>query len=260
MSKWRSVWREAIRASGLLAVGSPEGGFEFRQLLEEYPSDAMIFYERGEAYEYLATSSHKSDKVHEYLEQLALAESDYKLAKERLVEPHWIQAAEDALASVVCSRNGCPGPRARFLRYHMHRLHQLPQLPHDVRADAMSAVARFDSEPRLATADLGVCLERLVWIRVQQAHLGCSPREDLAELVKCLAGHVPDRITTSLDQARVLRNDAMHARQATDKTHFEPILNLFLGIATWFCESQVARRPFAGGDNRSKVKESGRWR
>ena len=83
MPEPRNIWMQAIRASQELALDKRKGESVFIQLLHTNPKDGMIYYERGEAYEYLG--------------EYSLAESDYTAASEfffqnigaRLHVKHW---------------------------------------------------------------------------------------------------------------------------------------------------------------------------
>jgi len=145
MSQFRKVWADAILANQQLAFNRSKGEVAFKHLFEVYPNDGMVYYERGEAYEYL--------KV------LDRAESDYRTAEGLFPLKHWKAIAREGLARIQHFRQPSSGqskPPDDTQAALIHRLHSVPQLAHDIRVDAFSAIQKFDSEPHFAAAQLRV--------------------------------------------------------------------------------------------------------
>ncbi len=230
MAEWRTIWRKAISANALLALNDPEGEAEFRRLLEKYNNDPMVYYERGEAYE--------------YLKAFDLAESDYTFAAEHLIEPQWRKVAQDALASVRYQKEASrasPPPTQSDRRKRVHLLHELPQLPHEVRADAISAAARLDSEPRLAAIEFRSCLEQLLWVVVDQRWENPDRSWGLDMLVKLLKGTIPNDTYPNATTVQQLGNEATHPH-GKEPVDFMPVFPAFREVAKWFCASKWSGR------------------
>lgn len=52
MSRWGPIMAEAEEAKSIMIRNLEEGEIKFKSLLAEYPTDGMVYFKRGEAYEY----------------------------------------------------------------------------------------------------------------------------------------------------------------------------------------------------------------
>jgi tetratricopeptide (TPR) repeat protein len=152
MSLFRKVWAEAIAANQELALNRSRGEAQFQHLLEKCPDDGMVYYERGEAYE--------------YLKDFEKAESDYRIAESLFPLKHWKAIAREGLARVQYQKQspaGQPRPPKDTQTAIIHRIHTVPQLPHEMRVDALSAgmakVACGRSESQVRARHNAVCAD-----------------------------------------------------------------------------------------------------
>lgn len=221
MSKFRDIWAQAILAGQQMMRNPQLGDRPFGQLLSKYPQDGMIFYERGEAFE--------------YLNELERAERDYAEAERLLPLPHWKLVARRALARVQGSR--CPEDiRAgeQSLQWKaFHDVHAVPHAPHKVRVRALSALARIDSELRSALTDLRSCLEELVVCRLRRAHTvlpsDLEGKIRLAELSRI----APANIVENMHQLRQIGNSATHTGGTLESRDVDSAIRALVLILRW---------------------------
>lgn len=214
----------------MLARNRAKGEAEFERLLKKYGNDPMIFYERGEAYD--------------CLDELDRAESDYKVAEQGLKEPHWQRVASEALNDILYRKHvSAVPPSPHLLRVRIHALHALPQLPDEARADAISAVARLDTEPHLAASELRSSLELLVWQLLERAAPPCPDDAELFPMIGRLEREhiVPGEVIDRMHDVRKLGNKAIHRHSDADPVDFRAILEPFMEVARWYCSSQWAQ-------------------
>jgi len=154
MSEFREIWAQAIQAGQEMTLTPAAGDRPFEKLLKGRARDGMVFYERGEAYE--------------YLNKLESAERDYAKAERLLPLEHWKEVARRSLLRVRYkhSRAGV-GPGAHLQWDAFHDVHTLPRLQHKLRVRALSALARIDSEVDSALTDLRSCLEEVLVEQLQ---------------------------------------------------------------------------------------------
>jgi tetratricopeptide (TPR) repeat protein len=84
----------------------------FAELLRRYPDDGIVFYERGEAFE--------------YSEDLQRAREDYERAEELLPLPHWKTIARMAIQRVTVPESFKTAP-PQWLAFH--DVHETPEAP-----------------------------------------------------------------------------------------------------------------------------------
>lgn len=194
MSKWRDIWARAIEANQQFAANRLKGEGEFKKLLQTYPNDGMIHYSRGEAYE--------------YIKSFDLALADYEKAEGLFPIPHWKEVARIATDRVNHKKSGLPAPAQPIIWSTFHRVYAAPHIPHRIRVDALSAIARFDSEPHLSAAQLRSCLEELVIYLLDKASVNYSDKKWLEERIALLEtlGLVTPTIATLMDKVRDLGN------------------------------------------------------
>lgn len=75
MSLHRKVWYKAVEANQIYQSDQKEGEEKFEELLEKYPDDGMVYYEKAEAYETMGL--------------LNIAKKNYSKAYENFPLPHW---------------------------------------------------------------------------------------------------------------------------------------------------------------------------
>jgi len=231
MSVFRDIWAKAILASQELALNRAKGEAAFGKLLETYPNDGMVYYEWGEAYE--------------YLKLFDLAESSYKAAEEFFPIPHWKAVAREGLARV---RHKKQSPRAELSKENLwtifHRIHAVPQIPHKVRVDALSAIARFDSEPHVTAAQLRSCLEELVITLLDKAHISYADAKTLESRIALLEslGIVSPSVATRMDKVRDLGNKGTHPEKRRKHVNFRPIISDFADVIEAIGASRIMQR------------------
>jgi hypothetical protein len=199
-------------------VTAPDKGeTEFKTLIGKYPNDGMVYYSRGEGYECLG------------LLESALA--DYRTAERLMPAPHWREVAKLAADRVqqkrVSLRYRSPNP----VWEAFHRIYGASTIPHRVRVDALSAVARFEAEPHLSAAALRSCLEDLVLGLLKETSAHCAEKnlEDRIDLLRSL-GLVSPELATKMHKLRDLGNKAVHPELRVG-VDFSPVLRYFSEIA-----------------------------
>lgn len=228
MSRWRDVWRQSVYAYSTLCADRTEGEKQFERLLAKYSSDPMIVYERAEAYEHIG--------------QLEWARTDYADAAERFVEPHWSDIARLGLEQVKGRpQAGAISASSRQLRERIHALHSFPRLPTNVLADALSCVARIDSEPHLAAMNLRAALEQLAWKALGLSGVAVDDGAELCELIHQLEENklVSAATRAQMHVVRIIGNRAAHGCEIPeDKSRDQ--LRSFLAVADWYCRGAWA--------------------
>ena len=131
---WHKTWEKAIRANSWLALGLPGGEDSFTKLLKVHGKDGIVYYERGQAYEFLGKRS--------------LAEPDYDQAREHFPLAHWKDVAREALDRIGCKEAIVPS-KTKGISFETisHRIHAVPEIPHLARVCALFSAARIDSQP-----------------------------------------------------------------------------------------------------------------
>ena len=86
MSRWREIMAEAEEAKSIMIRNLEEGEIKFKSLLAEYPTDGMVYFKRGEAYEYHG--------------EIKKAKSDYQQAHELFPMPEWQNRASEGISKV----------------------------------------------------------------------------------------------------------------------------------------------------------------
>jgi len=222
MSEPRSVWMQAIRANRELALNKRKGEAAFGELLQTYPKDGMVYYERGEAYE--------------YLKEYALAESDYKTASEFLFAEHWREVARQALVRIHGIQQSGIAKQPQDMKWRLfHTIHSLPYLDHEIRADSISALIRLDSEPHSTALLLRTCLESLVLILLDTNNIKYSDFDDLERLIALLEEFrvVSSPMRQQMDEIRRLGNKAAHPRKRRYIRSYTPSATAFIEVAVW---------------------------
>ena len=220
MSAWRQIWAEAVLANREFALNRAKGEMAFKQLLEAYPDDGMVYYERGEAYE--------------YLKEFDLAESAYIAAEKLFPVPHWKAVAREGINRIQRKRQN-PSESDRQWSV-LHRIHAVPQIPHEVRLNAIFAIARFDAEPKMAAGQLRACLEELVVTLLDNVHIEHSDIRDLGQLTHLLsqAFAIPSLLVEKMDTVRDLGNKGLHVKARKKRVvNFSPSASEFADIVEW---------------------------
>jgi tetratricopeptide (TPR) repeat protein len=224
MSTWRKIWTEAISANHELCLNRSKGESAFRRLLEAHPDDGMIYYERAEAYE--------------YLNELDAAEADYKTAEKYFPVMHWKTVAREGIARIQLKKQAAKAASTlpNDTQWGIfHRVHAVPQIPHEIRVDALSAIARFDSEPHIAAAQLRLCLEQLVVALLEKIHVDYSDAGTLEKRIALLDSLevIPSPIVLQMDRLRDLGNKGIHAEKRKRPVNFSPCMSAFADIVEW---------------------------
>ncbi len=223
MSTFRRIWSSAILAGQQMALDPQVGDRPFEILLQKHPSDGMVLYERGEAFEYLGAWDR--------------AEHDYEEAEQLLILPQWKAVARRAQAR-VCSRRHSPAASTRdeSLQWSaFHLVHAAPRAPHKLRVRAISALARIDSEPESGVADLRSCLEELVVATYRRSAPAVPPPRDLEEKIRML-GLLRIAGTEIIGDMHLLRrigNKGAHADAVLDPGEIESAVRAFISLLKW---------------------------
>lgn len=230
MSLFRKVWADAIAANQELALNRSNGEKTFQHLLEMYPSDGMVLYERGEAYE--------------YLNELDKAEFDYQSAESLFPLKHWQVIAHEGLVRVQAKKQN-PASRSELSKDSpsaiIHRIHTVPQLPHDIRVDAFSAIQKFASEPHFAAGQLRACLEQLIVSILDKRYIDYSDKRGLEQQLSLLKSLslIPLEIANKMDIVRDLGNRGLHKRKTKRPVDFSPSMIAFAEIVEWYGKSRL---------------------
>ncbi len=225
MSQFREIWVKAIRANKELALGRPGAEREFDRLMREYPDDGMVFYERGEAFE--------------YRHEVGRAEADYAAAERLFLVPHWQVVAR-------MGRSRLHQQQQKFRESRMsqepmtqweafHRVHTVPQAPHELRVHALSAIQRIDSEPGSAATDLRRCLEEVVQTKLNRMQHRPSGSFDLVAKIDFLktAGAAPPHIAVRMHRLRQDGNQGAHGSAGRPQRTLNAILADFVAVLDW---------------------------
>jgi tetratricopeptide (TPR) repeat protein len=221
MSAFREIWKKAIEANHELALNKAKGESLFRKLLESFPNDGMVYYERAESYEYLRL--------------LDLSESDYATAERFSPVRHWKEVAQKGVIRIQRKRQSLPDDSPDTLWGIFHRIHALPYLPHEVRVDALSAIARFDSEPHIASSQLRSCRESITIAVFEKAYIRHADAKDLERKIALLDSLeiVPASISLDMDRVRDLGNKGTHPEKRRKGVNFSPSAVAFIRVAEW---------------------------
>jgi len=222
MSEWRDIWAESIKANKHLIIQTSEGEKEFLKLIMQHPNDGMIFYSRGEAYEYLV--------------QYEKARLDYESAFGYFPVPHWKRIAHEAIDRV--RKNGVPGEKCipvKNLADFLHRIYSLPKIPVQVSIDSLSAIERFDSEPHLSSGLLRICLEELIneiLLRYSGAEMVNS---SLIEKIDYLRVNqiTPSSIISKMNNVKRIGNKGIHPGDSKSPDLFTPALEDYSLVLEW---------------------------
>lgn len=188
MLSFRERWELAKQAKETLEKDRPHGEKEFEDLLDEYPRDGMIWFQRGQAYE----------DIEEY--ELALA--DYHKALRFIINTKnvdWKQKVRDAIARVE-----------QQLRDSFQL--SLPKIPDPSLAEVFRKALDTQLEAREALAVCRSVLEGVVDYTIKTSKIPVPPRTDLSEKIRMLkdSGMVSSTLKSHMDTIRVLGNSAVH--------------------------------------------------
>ena len=145
METWSEIWRGAI-GNYCEAVTTRDPIAAFAELLAQYRADPMVFYERGEAFEYCG--------------QFQAAIADYERAT-GFPAPQWKLVATHALER---ARTGKPdvSDERRYRAEALHRVHGFPALGLERMYAALSGIHGAGTQPKQTLAALRGVLESLV--------------------------------------------------------------------------------------------------
>ncbi len=214
---------KAIEANQTLTISRSKGEVIFKKLLQDNPKDGMIYYERGEAYE--------------YLNEIELAKADYESALKLLYAEDWREVARKAIRGI----SGKGSVDSEDLVWSIfHRIHSLPYLPHEIRCDTLSAISRLDSEPHSTALLLRLCLESLVLILLDSVYIKYSDDDDLEKKIDLLedVNVVPPSLVSKMHTVRSFGNKAAHPKKRRLIQSYEISAKAFIEVAEWVNEYQ----------------------
>lgn len=219
MSEWRQIWAMAIKANKNLIKSKEKGAVEFTKLLKKYPNDGMIYYSRGEGYE--------------FLKEYDLAMADYDQAENNFPAPHWKKVAKYAHIRVEKSKetkmehiNG-----SNWWDF-LHRVYGVINIPYKIRVDTLSAIERFDSEPHMSAGLLRMSLEELVNYLMEKNLTPKNENEELENKINKLeaSGVISSVIASKMQFVRDKGNKGIHPEKDFRGINFSKILDNFVEI------------------------------
>jgi hypothetical protein len=196
MSEWRNIWAQAIKANQRMTINISDGENAFLKLMSETREDAMIFYERAEAYEF-----------HQNKEK---AKNDYIKANQSFPAPHWQKVAElglNRISNIDIQHNNFIHQWNTF-----HEIHTYPFIPHSIRINSLTALEVFDSLPNLTAGILRNCLEQFCEIFLEKSRIKYTKKDDLFVKINLLYEKeiINDVTFTIMDKLRDLGNEGVH--------------------------------------------------
>jgi hypothetical protein len=225
MSEWRIIWKKAFIANELLIKDRMKGEKEFKKILKKHKTDGMVFYERGEAYEFIG--------------EYAYAINDYQIASSLFPAPHWKR-----IASLGINRNLKKQSGKRYIHSDsqwsiFHRIHTLNNLDNITKFDALVAITLLDSEPHETALLLRCCLESLV-LSLLPDFPNSKKDESLQELILKLNNYyrkknkpIDDYTYSMMDKVRDIGNKAAHPRKRLTQIDFANCAKPFIIAAEW---------------------------
>lgn len=146
---YREIWYSSLKSNQIMVRNKDISASAFSDLMEKYPNDGMIFYERAEAFECLG--------------ELDKSKNDYEQALFYFPNPKWKKVAYEGLKRIQQSqgflkRSGELDRKWEFF----HKVNSFVYIPHETRIFVLSALERYHEEKRLAIGELRICLEILV--------------------------------------------------------------------------------------------------
>jgi tetratricopeptide (TPR) repeat protein len=190
MSDWRSVMAQAERAKKTFVGNQPEGEKAFEILLSSYPSDAMVYFKRGEAWE--------------EVRQLELALSDYRRATELFPMRKWKETASEAAERT--GRQIAIPPRTSEDPVDF----QLSEPGTPFIPDVKKTLELLGKEPQLGCVKSRTLLEHLVADFLQRHAIDSTGREGLYERIEAVKGLFPRTTINHMHTIRVQGNEAAH--------------------------------------------------
>jgi hypothetical protein len=200
------------------------GEHAFDELLSKHPEDGMVFYERGEAFEYLG--------------DLQRARQDYERAEQLILMPQWKAVVRRALQRVTIPESFKTAP-AQWIA--SHAVHLVPEAPHKLRVMALSALARIDSE-QSAVGDLRTCLEEMVDDLCRTFAPEIPPREELEVQIRMLRGLrvAPEDVVDAMDLLRRIGNKGVHPGHTLEPQQVDDAIRSFIQVLGW-CRDNIWR-------------------
>jgi len=188
MPNWREIMRKAEEAKRLLIRDRSEGEKAFDRLLQQYPSDGMVYFKRGEAWELIG--------------ELQLALRDYSKAELLFPMPKWKERARQA---------------AERVEKQIAKLEPVSpdQILSQIRDPSLAKICgeALDAnvnEPRSALVLYRTALEQVVDHLVRVNRVDCEPSTGLADKINMLRDSVAAATVSHMHTIRVLGNDAAH--------------------------------------------------
>lgn len=219
MSEWRIIWAKSIKANKALIKSRGKGEAEFKRLFILYPNDGMIFYSRGEAYEYLL--------------EYELAVKDYGMARDLFPAPHWQRVAQYAIERVEQRKSSGDGyVTGRSWWDYLHRVYGVVAIPHKIRVDILSAIERFDSEPHLSAGLLRMNLEELVNYLLEKASIPNFEDEELEKKIDIIEANnlITPGIASKMQIVRDRGNKCVHREKDVGDINFYALLDNFVEV------------------------------
>jgi hypothetical protein len=217
VSEDTNVWYEAILAGSRMALGPRLGEEAFADLLLKHPEDGIVFYERGEAFEYLG--------------DFQRARQDYERAGQLLPMRHWRTIAGMAIQRLTDPDSFKTAP-AQWVAFHT--VHSTPEAPHELRRRALSALERIDSDWE-AVVDLRKCLGEMVRDLYRTfAPNTRQPRRLETRIYELRRlGVVPEDVASDMQRLRDLGNKGAHSSNTLQPERVNQAIDSFIEVLHW---------------------------
>jgi len=145
---YREIWYLSLKANQMMVKNNDVSATAFIELLEKFPNDGMLYYERGEAFE--------------SLRDYQKAKKDYELALMYFPNPKWKNVAYEGLKRTqnkITPTNKMHRLNLDMRWNYFHFVHNFIYIPHIMRVFVLSALERYDEEEKLlSTGEFRICL------------------------------------------------------------------------------------------------------
>jgi len=186
MANWKEITREADAAKSLLLKNRSSGEEAFLKLIEEYPKDGMIRFQRGKGYE--------------ELKEYALAIKDYRFAEDLFPKKLYQEDARQARLRVEALLSSPSKPKEADS--------VLENIPEKIALAIRHAIQFLDSgEPEKAVTEIGQDGVRNLIMHLERENK-ISPQNNWASRTRELEGKgvITNIVRHQLDMVREIRN------------------------------------------------------
>lgn len=202
MSLFREIWKKSIYYNQQMVLKEDQkGNTVFKDLINEFPDDGMVYFERGIAFETMG--------------KYGLAKLDYEKAKELFPVPHWKKNADFYIERTTLKKSNFNYVinKTDFNKYKLDilfTLHTYVFIPNKLRYLAISSVSRIDSEPEMAIIVFRTCIESAL------KEFENTPNNNTSNHLETLITNlIPRELFQDFDNIRRQGNNAVHSNSET---------------------------------------------